>query len=73
MIPAASIPGTRPSTASSWASSSRISGVVKFAQLQRPEHGPFAAWAGESAATTARHARAVALTRSFGDGANGIP
>ena len=46
---------------------------VEVGQLDRAEDAPLAAGVAIRAATTARHAREVALSRAFGAGENGIP
>ena len=69
----ASIPGIPRRASARFESSSRISGVLKFASwIARNTRHSLPGYVMR-AATTARHAREVALSRAFGAGANGIP
>ncbi len=72
-IAAPSSPGTRSSSRARSSSSSSTSGDVKLASWSARRAAHSLPGDCSRAATIARQARAVALTRGFGAGANGIP
>ncbi len=73
MIASASTPGTSASTSRSISSSSSTSGPVKLASWMARNTAHSVPGLASRAATTARQARAVALSLAFGAGENGIP